>query len=1055
MDEATYRRSQLNEEFGQDGVEYAPSEEGDILSQLREKVRNQAQRLRGLENYRVLCEERISELCPGHPIPIKPEHLGAMPVKEEASIELSQAKQRIAKLELQLAQQQASVPLSDLHSFPPPNSSLSPNQFQELYRVIYYQFSDICKDKVNLEDSLRAEMLTSEEQRCYIEVLKQALEVKMEDLGMPRGNGKVDLFVDFTQFKASEERLRREAARLQSTVLDQETQIKRLNEQIKAKNEEARQLIEERSKLDQDLAEAADALQFAEEEVHRIEEEKSSLIDFAAERDAKIKEVEAEIERYRESYNDLSEKYKASNNLYKEEQERNKKLEFQIRKASNDIEQMQQIKASLESNEKRMQDKTREISSMKEQIKTLQDRNESLQANNTTLANTLRETQTELDNLQGNFDTLISEYETLKENYASTQNLLEKVEEERSSYQGKFNALQEDSKKRAQELQRKLKESEDKLDLEVKQHTAYLEQLKSELENSKKTQLELTERETQSNQEAGTLRQIITDLQDHIEVIEKRNNALQTDYLELKYSSEEAEQRLLQTTQDREELKTELQRMEFSMSSQNYLRDENSRLRDRIEELSHALRKSNENFKEKDGKLMNTMLEIDGLKRSIEDLERDKRVLVEEKQILFEDIRAYKIELADKENILEEFRFLKDSIECCGKIISNFVANFGAISTASVSYSMVISTGFKEVIIKWVDKVRTSPRDIEDWVRFSSEELEALIKRIADLKVDNQTLNHKLSLTQERLDNTSACESALRDKERTLKYQLDTISDEKSKLQIDRENFMQRQYNLQQEVSNLRKDIQELNDENQRLRDSVKMSNSETIQWKQTAETDVYSLRSLEEKNNLLLKEKRELELLVARLQSTVPSTNLRNTFGDIIRLHNDIEMAERERLRIENQLLNAETEMRSRTRSYTSEESLNIRREVEALRASLQACEGQLSAYRRKMTELEEQLKDPEVDKKRADSEEKSFRVRTTGLEDTSGDKLNFRRGYYPDDGTISPYPYGNRRYNEIENKTTTLGMESRLTRSPQEDRARPTFYDRYRQVKASLLDT
>ena len=172
------------------------------------------------------------------------------------------------------------------------------------------------------------------------------------------------------------------------------------------------------------------------------------------------------------------------------------------------------------------------------------------------------------------------------------------------------------------------------------------------------------------------------------------------------------------------------------MSSQNYLKDENSRLRDRIEELSHALRKSNDNFKEKDGKLMNTLLEIDGLKRSIEDLERDNRVLAEEKQILFEDIRAYKIELGDKENILEEFRFLKDSIESCGKIISNFVANFGAISTASVSYSMVISTGLKEVIMKWVDKVRTSPRDIEDWVKFSSEELEALIKRIADLKTE-------------------------------------------------------------------------------------------------------------------------------------------------------------------------------------------------------------------------------------------------------------------------------------------------------------------------------
>ena len=48
--------------------------DNDLTSQLREKIRAQAQRLRGLEQYRILCEQRIQEISPGHPLPIRQEH---------------------------------------------------------------------------------------------------------------------------------------------------------------------------------------------------------------------------------------------------------------------------------------------------------------------------------------------------------------------------------------------------------------------------------------------------------------------------------------------------------------------------------------------------------------------------------------------------------------------------------------------------------------------------------------------------------------------------------------------------------------------------------------------------------------------------------------------------------------------------------------------------------------------------------------------------------------------------------------------------------------------
>ncbi len=48
----------------------------DYMGQMSEKIRAQARLLQDLEAYKLLCEKRILELAPGHPLPIQQEHLG-------------------------------------------------------------------------------------------------------------------------------------------------------------------------------------------------------------------------------------------------------------------------------------------------------------------------------------------------------------------------------------------------------------------------------------------------------------------------------------------------------------------------------------------------------------------------------------------------------------------------------------------------------------------------------------------------------------------------------------------------------------------------------------------------------------------------------------------------------------------------------------------------------------------------------------------------------------------------------------------------------------------
>ena len=92
-------------------------EQGDLVQQLREKIRTQAQRLRNLEQYRLLCEQRINELYPGHNFPVKPEDLGTHQ-SPSSTQELLMAKQKIARLEQQLSQTNIKVPLTDNYTFP-------------------------------------------------------------------------------------------------------------------------------------------------------------------------------------------------------------------------------------------------------------------------------------------------------------------------------------------------------------------------------------------------------------------------------------------------------------------------------------------------------------------------------------------------------------------------------------------------------------------------------------------------------------------------------------------------------------------------------------------------------------------------------------------------------------------------------------------------------------------------------------------------------------------------------------------------------------------------
>eukprot|EP00826_Nyctotherus_ovalis_P013297 TRINITY_DN13575_c0_g1_i10.p1 TRINITY_DN13575_c0_g1~~TRINITY_DN13575_c0_g1_i10.p1 ORF type:complete len:211 (+),score=92.44 TRINITY_DN13575_c0_g1_i10:246-878(+) len=162
---------------------------------------------RDLTEYKLLCEKRIVELDPEHPVPVKAEHLG--------------------KPRAQLKEQSENAELDKL-------------EFLE-------------SEKAAIEESLREQILSNEEQRNYIQILKQALESKIDSLGLSdllqsvvkSGGDQEELFVKLSA-------MQEEVNKKQKAMDDREEDIRDMEEiivELKSETESNKKTLDEQSKL--------------------------------------------------------------------------------------------------------------------------------------------------------------------------------------------------------------------------------------------------------------------------------------------------------------------------------------------------------------------------------------------------------------------------------------------------------------------------------------------------------------------------------------------------------------------------------------------------------------------------------------------------------------------------------------------------------------------------------------------------------------------------------------------------------------------------------------
>jgi chromosome segregation ATPase len=819
---------------------------GDLLVQLKEKLKTQAQRIRSLESYKVLCEERISELCPSHPLPVLPEHIGSSGAS--MSQVLINSKQKIAKLEQQLSQ------TADL--IPSPSNSVTYNKLHELYTLLHQRYNSLLKDKTEVEESLRNEMVLSEEQRAYIEVLKQAIEIKTESLGLQ--GIRPEEFAEYSNMKINTDESRRETSKLSTKLLDYESQIKSLTETLKIKNNEIKELNYERDELTDQLHQAAEALQYAEEEVQKLEEEKTNLLEYVetqgrseADSDSQIKDLKTQLEVFQIDNKTLT---KQLNSITSD----NKKLLEDIENIRNEhdrnektLKETQQSFANLKS---RIEEKDKTIQRYKEENNNISIQNSSLQAQNISLIENQGKIENELSVHKSELDLTKIDEDKLKETLTQLRGYSQKIQEEKCRIESKY--LETDYK--LQNLQSDFIELSEKHQVSLENFNA-----KSlDLENITKSYKALQETEESLIYSITETKKQNSVFQAEIDSLLKQLQSVNNNYSGLNQEYEQLKIKLLSMAQENNVLEIRIKENVLIIDSERqktkFLEDSNQALKSKIDEINFEVKEIYEKYQDRDYQCKNIEFQLESLSKSYSQLQNE---IIEEKYNKTTKTEELLSLSNETKALRKEFLALKENYDIACRVSKNISSVLGPTN----------SQRFKEISLNFSEQL-SSDFILHKWIESAIQEIKDLSVKYTETVQMIDAIKHKNTLLNQDLETANQDYSNLKSKELLLKSQIEELSHENKYL---KESLKSQVGSLQQEILNLRSDMQGLYEENEQFSNKNRSLSNDLSYLKNRLVSQDQNYLTLEKKFKILAGEKEHLESILGNYKSLDKPMNI------------------------------------------------------------------------------------------------------------------------------------------------------------------------------------
>eukprot|EP00347_Sterkiella_histriomuscorum_P021698 403333074 len=402
-------------------------------------IKNQqmTEKLKYLENYRVICERRIKELAPQHPIPVLPSHIG------QPNPDVEELRNKI-----RFSQNQYDVQQS-------PSSAMDIIKLSQ--RVDFLQ-----QEKLQIEEALRNETLANEEQRNYIQILRNAIDQKMEGLGLGdllshrqlKGSNQdpITVYTIMSEMKRELDGWKRECKTNEEKVKLNDEQIRQEHVIQQNLRDKLAVQIQQSEKLQNQLEQTQNELSDTQDKFTATEEEKNQLLDYVEENVKQIDLLGKELEETRVNVERINED--------RDQLRLQKQVKDQtITDLNEEISSLEQTKAQLQDQSDKFKDQIRTLKRENEnrqaQIENLSTQNQDLQA-------LLTQSQTQSEEKSQQIDQLKQQVRQLEQDIIVVSKEKERISEEKQIIEKRARIEEESLRKRIHIHEENAKQQEDK-----------------------------------------------------------------------------------------------------------------------------------------------------------------------------------------------------------------------------------------------------------------------------------------------------------------------------------------------------------------------------------------------------------------------------------------------------------------------------------------------------------------------------------------------------------------------------------------------------------------
>ena len=747
-------------------------------------------------------------------------------------------------------------------------SSIGNNDFK-------VQIDKLTEEKKALMESLKNEMIYNEEQRNYIQILKETIESNLYKSGLANliqsskqyqsydNDSLADFFIDFNRNKSESEKYRKELNLANNVINDNKQEIKSirkdledlsaenilLKQKIEKEKETKKEMINERERYDTTINNLTTS-------INSLRTQNQILRDQIQEYQSMTKTHEQQIQSTYNQIDNMSNdltKYRTLENTYNRLLSEHEQLKY-------DILTIQKEKASLET----------ELSQQKNDSVRMTSVIRNLQVENQNCSKSLHDLQSKFDELKAEKNSLEKINETLrfrmKELDESNNKIYELMQQN-----NELNVIKDNNEKIVTEYINKisiLKVENEKLNYEYNKVKNELKSQSNEyvqLENENK-ELTIKIREISQEHNEILLAHHESEMEVNRNIAEKAAIDNERRYWKGKYDEDmfKKEGEIQTLVKQIKELKEKNDKFGFDIGKlQKINKDLSEQYQDKCQNET-LLINEREKYKASVMKMNQT------IEKSIDEVQSEKSNMqllmnrnTELEKKVTELLEQQKIEKETKIKLIEEINNLQNNQNNISSGLSSSV--LGIVTRSSLNnpnnYSKDFTTFINKHSVSLVDK--TCPeKDIQEFIHLASLEIEKLNEELNKAREEISTIHMKYHDVEKEKQNHKKLKDDISKKYNDVSIEITRLSQDNNDLLIEIDNYKSIVSQLKATCDNY---SQELNSKNTMLNNVT------------------YELNCMEDKNIKITNDKNYLETILLRVCKMFPNSNLYRKVHDIL----------------------------------------------------------------------------------------------------------------------------------------------------------------------------